>query len=404
MIYDVCVIGLGYIGLPTALFIAQKGQRVLGVDINQEVVNSLSNGLVHIEENGLQETLLTAASRYEIEFSSCIKTARVYLICVPTPIKKGTSNFEPDLTYVHNVVAELVKHLSGDELIILESTCPVGTTNKIHEDLIKLKPDLSSLSIAYCPERVLPGNIMYELEHNSRIVGGISEHAADQASDFYSSLIAGDVHKTDAKTAEMCKLTENCFRDVNIAFANEVSMLCDRYGIEARKLISLTNLHPRVEILSPGAGVGGHCIAVDPWFLVNNNEDLARLIRTAREVNSAKTQWVSDKISKTYLELKQNQPFPIILLGISYKPNIDDLRESPGLVIANDLKEKGFNVIISDPYVESVSGFDTISFPNALDQEALFVVLQAHDIFRDNSIKNLLKSRNVIDFCGIFQG
>ncbi len=343
-----CVIfGLGYIGLPTAVLLANHNISVTGVDINDKVVDSVNAGKMHIIEPGLNVLLKEAVNNGRLKASKSPESADVFIISVPTPFK---GEHEPDLSYIKNACSMLAPVLKKGDLIILESTSPVGTTEKIAEWLAQDRPDLTfpqkagedaDIQLAHCPERVLPGKIIKEIVENDRIIGGMTKKSAQMASDFYKTFVKGKIIQTNARTAEMSKLTENSFRDVNIAFANELSVICDKLDIDVWELISLANLHPRVNILKPGCGVGGHCIAVDPWFIVDANPGEARLIATARKVNDEKPEFVVKKIEESMRELNQAGKSPdkikIACLGLSYKPDIDDLRESPAIKIVKKL-------------------------------------------------------------------
>jgi len=349
----VVIMGLGYIGLPTAAFIASKKIMVYGVDINPKVAETINQGKIHIIEPDLEGLVKYVVEKGYLVADIKPKEADVFLIAVPTPFK---DNYEPDISYVESAIRMIIPYLSENNLVILESTSPVGTTEKMAEIIFSERPELKDkLYIAYCPERVLPGKILYELEHNDRVIGGIDERSTEKAIEFYSLFVKGNLHKTNAKTAEMCKLVENAYRDVNIAFANELSLICDKIGIDVWELIELANKHPRVDILKPGVGVGGHCIAVDPWFIVSQFPEEARLIKTAREVNDYKPLWVVEKIEEKVkgFKAKHNREPVIGCLGLSYKPDIDDLRESPALKVVEMLIEKGYKVMANEPNVHS---------------------------------------------------
>lgn len=339
------VFGLGYIGLPTSVLLAEHGVDVLGVDVQDRIVDAVNAGKMHIVEPGLQAFLSDAVGCGKLRASRTPEDADVFILAVPTPFRE---NHKPDLSYIRAACDTLAPVLKKGSLVILESTSPVGTTANIARWLAEKRPDLSfpqdagdnaDVQAAHCPERVLPGKVVHEMVENDRIIGGLSKKAAQMAADFYKIFVRGDIALTDACTAEMCKLTENSFRDVNIAFANELSIICEKCGIDVRELIKLANRHPRVNILSPGCGVGGHCIAVDPWFIVDSAPEDARLIATARKVNDDKAEWVIAKVKKLaekYAATGRND-FSIACLGLSFKPDIDDLRESPAMKITRSL-------------------------------------------------------------------
>ena len=398
----ICVIGLGYIGLPTAALLASGGYRVFGCDRSEHVVDTVNRGDVHIVEPDLDAYVRSAVKSGRLSASTDPRPADVYIVCVPTPFREGdredgaTGDHTPDLSYVlaaTDAIAPLVK--PGD-MVILESTSPVGTTDAMVAVLAKAGIDVAALAIAYCPERVLPGRIMVELTENARIVGGQTPAAARRVADFYRSFVRGEVLETDARTGEMCKLVENSFRDVNIAFANELSLLCSRFGIDPWTLIALANRHPRVNILQPGVGVGGHCIAVDPWFLVSAQPDIARLIRTARQVNLAKTDWVIEEI----VAEAQKRPGPVACLGASFKPDIDDLRESPALDVVRALAQRGIEVLVVEPHVSAIDGLDLTSLDEALGRCGVIALLVRHQAFLGSSTAEELRRRGALDFCG----
>lgn len=335
---QVTIMGLGYIGLPTAALIASKGIPVQGVDVNKKVVDTINKGKIHIVEPDLEGLVHYAVQKGLLVASTSVKSSDVFLVAVPTPFK---GDHEPDLAYVEKATRMILPQLRAGNLFIIESTSPVGTTEKMAKLIFKDRPELKGkIHIAYCPERVLPGSVIYELQQNDRVIGGIDSASTDAAVRFYGRFVKGNLHKTNSKTAEMCKLVENAYRDVNIAFANELSIICDKAGIDVNELIDLASKHPRVKILRPGPGVGGHCIAVDPWFIVSEFPSDARIIRLARQINNNKRDWVLKKIRSQANEFKKkNGRAPVIAcMGLSYKPDIDDLRESPALEIFHDLE------------------------------------------------------------------
>ncbi|MEE3423068.1 MAG: UDP-N-acetyl-D-mannosamine dehydrogenase [Succinimonas sp.] len=353
-----CICGLGYIGLPTAAMFARKGLSVHGVEINQRAIDTINQGKIHIVEPGLGEVVHKAVSDGLLVAANQPCEADAFIICVPTPFTGD--NHEPDLSFVEAATIEIAPFIRKGNTVILESTSPVGTTERVAEILQQNCPDLKvaredsedcDVYVAYCPERVLPGKIMTELVDNDRIVGGINKVSARKAADIYGVFVKGELLLTNARTGEMSKLTENAFRDVNIAFANELSLICDRLHIDVWELISLANHHPRVNILNPGPGVGGHCIAVDPWFIVSKTPDLARIIATARKVNDRKPEWVKDQVREAVTGSARKDPL-IACLGLAFKPDIDDLRESPAVHIARDLAlEFPGRVIAAEPNI-----------------------------------------------------
>jgi len=407
---EVSVIGLGYVGLPTAAIIASKGLIVKGIDINEKIINTINSGKIHIIEPDLEAVVRVAVADKYLSASTQVQSADVFIITVPTPFKE---DYQPDLSYVKAAAESIAPVLKKDNLIILESTSPVGATEQLTEWLIKARPDLSfpsktkleaDIAICYCPERILPGRVLTELVENDRIIGGINSRCAEKAKHFYQQFVRGNCVLTDARTAELAKLTENAFRDVNVAFANELSLICDEHHINVWELINLVNHHPRVNVLKPGAGVGGHCIAVDPWFIVSASKH-AKLIKTAREVNNYKPKYIVQKV----FEAIKNPTNKIACLGLAYKPNIDDLRESPAVEIVHELATKLANtIVVIEPNVDSLpselKNHKNIVFNNAI-QEVLkeadvIVILVAHRDFigLEPFLKN---SQKVIDICGI---
>lgn len=347
----VSVVGLGYIGLPAAAMFASRQVKVIGVDVNQYAVDTINQGKIHIVEAGLEAIVQKAVTDGFLKAVTKPEPADAFVIAVPTPFK---GDHEPDVSYIKSVALAIAPVLVKGNVIILESTSPVGTTEQMVEWLSEARPDLVfpkegsdtevDVFVAYCPERVLPGQVVRELVENDRIIGGITEACSDKAIEVYRVFVEGDLLKTNARTAEMAKLTENAFRDVNIAFANELSLISDRLNINVWELIELANRHPRVNILQPGCGVGGHCIAVDPWFIIDKTPDLARMVRTAREVNDGKPDWVINKVNEAVeavsrMTEKNKQDIKIVCYGLAFKPDIDDLRESPALMIAEELMQ-----------------------------------------------------------------
>ena len=393
----ICVVGLGYIGLPTASLLATKGYKVTGVDINPDVVDSINRGSVHIVEPDLDVLVKSAVHSGNLVASTLPGSADIFILAVPTPF---ADDKQPDNGFVKAATCAIAPVLEAGNLVILESTVPVGTTeNIVAQTLLSARPELvGNVAIAHCPERVLPGQILRELIENDRVVGGIDQHSTDTAVQFYQEFVNGEVLATDARTAEMAKLTENSFRDVNIAFANELSIICDELNINVWEMIQLANRHPRVNILNPGPGVGGHCIAVDPWFIVASAPECARLIRTAREVNDHKPEWVIEKVLKKASRFKQ----PVIgCLGVTFKADIDDIRESPALEIVRALAKKGdVEILVNDPYVTQMKEFDLLPVEDVIHRADIILVLVDHKPYRKLSAASL-KEKIVIDTRGM---
>ena len=393
-INKICVLGLGYIGLPTAALLANKGYDIQGVDIDQRTVDIINRGGIHIVEPELDTFVKAAVNSGRLKADIKPSLADVFIIAVPTPFHEG---FVPNIDYVCAATLSIVPYIRPGNLVILESTSPVGTTDKISELLAENGVDITTIHIAHCPERVLPGKIMKELVENDRIVGGLTNQATHITANFYRDFVQGGVLETDARTAEMAKLTENSYRDTNIAFANELSILCDKFDIDVWELIRLANRHPRVNILQPSAGVGGHCIAIDPWFIVHKGGQDAKLIRTAREVNTYKTQWTLEKIKNTALAFEKDRPTKakVACMGLAFKPDIDDLRESPALLIAQSLVDEGIDVLAVEPNIKSHDGLTLVNYQDAIREADIVVFLVAHKEFRG------LKVMNALDFCGV---
>ena len=396
---EVVTIGLGYIGLPTSALIASHSTNVLGVDINQKVVDTINQGKIHIVEPDLDQIVSKVVSKGFFKASTKASSADVYLIVVPTPFK---GNHEPDISFVESATKGIIPLLKKGDLYIIESTSPIGTTEKMQELIFALRPDLEGdIHIAYCPERVLPGNVMHELVHNDRVIGGVDEASTQKAILFYSKYVKGELHATNARTAEMCKLVENSSRDVQIAFANELSLICDKANINVWELIKLANKHPRVNILQPGCGVGGHCIAVDPYFIVSDFPQESKMIAMAREVNNFKPEWCIEKIKNEELkfELKNGRKPKTALMGLAFKPNIDDLRESPAKYIVQKFLQNSSNKdhFIVEPNIDSHSSYKLIDYKKAIDEADIIVFLVAHKEFREIKLKN---DKIVLDFCG----
>ncbi|WP_445775334.1 UDP-N-acetyl-D-mannosamine dehydrogenase [Shewanella sp.] len=399
----VCVIGLGYIGLPTAALVASNGYDVVGVDLNHYAVETINKGKIHIVEPDLDAFVRSAVSAGKLKAFNEPQFADVFIICVPTPFQEGEGTPQPNIDYVLAAAGAIADFVRPGNLVILESTSPVGTTEKISEVLGVAGVDITKISIAYCPERVLPGKIMAELVENDRVVGGLTPEAAKLVADFYRTFVHGEVLETESRTAEMCKLTENCFRDVNIAFANELSLICAKDGINVWNLIQLANRHPRVNILQPGAGVGGHCIAVDPWFIVARDPENAQLIRAAREVNNFKTSWVIDQIKVSVADAygRLGRKPQVVCLGLAFKPDIDDLRESAAVRIAEALVSGGYDVIAVEPNINNHESFRLATLDDALQEADVVAVLVKHRQFATDSVRKKLQALEALDFCGV---
>lgn len=392
--------GLGYIGLPTAIIAAKHGVQVHGVDINSQVVETTNQGVLHIIEPGIEDFLKEVLSNGMFHASTTPAVCDAYFIVVPTPFKE---DHQPDISYVEAATRTVIPLLKENDLYVIESTSPIGTTEMMAEIIFNERPELKGkIYIAYCPERVLPGNVIYELVHNDRVIGGINQESTEKAVAFYSQFVQGTLHKTNAKTAEMCKLTENSSRDVQIAFANELSFICDKVGINVWELINLANKHPRVNILWPGCGVGGHCIAVDPYFLTSDFPMESRMIGTARQVNNYKAFWCAEKIQNEVIKFESiNHKEPVVaMMGLSFKPNIDDLRESPAKhIVAKVIQNcKNADILVVEPNIKSHNVYKLTDFREAFEKADIVAYLVAHSQF-----KSLPKvsDKIVLDFCGV---
>ncbi|MBD5345648.1 MAG: nucleotide sugar dehydrogenase [Bacteroides sp.] len=397
-----CFIGLGYIGLPTAIIAANSGIDIVGVDLNPSIVKQTNSGMSHIVESGLKDLLQNALRSQKLIARDAPEKADTFVVFVPTPINNQKM---PDTSFVEAATRSVIPLLEPGNLFVIESTVPVGTTEQMADLIYRERPELlDKLYIAYCPERMIPGNAVYELTHNDRIIGGINEVSAEKASRFYSKFVVGALHTTNTRTAEMCKLVENSFRDVQIAFANELSIICDNAGIDANTLISLANLHPRVNILTPGCGVGGHCIAVDPYFLISKFPEETALIQQARKVNTAKTQWSITKIKKCIkdFELNYKRHPKVAIMGLAFKPDIDDLRESPAIEIVSEIMKSSNNTefMISEPNLSQHQIFNLTDYNESFRIADIVVFLVAHSSFR-NLPKNTDKI--ILDFCNIYK-
>ncbi len=394
-----CVVGLGYIGLPTCAILAKCGHIVTGIDIKEEIVSTINEGKVHIYENDLEELVSKMVSNGNLKASLKIPESDIFIIAVPTPFISSEDFIpKPNLEYVFKAVRDISKVIKPGNLVILESTSPVGTTKKISK-ILEEETGLSNYFIAYCPERVLPGRILYELVNNERIIGGLNLESTNKCRDFYKTFCKANLNLTNAETAELSKLTENAYRDVNIAFANEISMISKEFNINSNELISLANKHPRVNILNPGCGVGGHCIAVDPWFIASALPNKTQLIQTSRRVNINKTKWVVNQIMIKIKEIKKKlkrEP-KVTCLGISYKPDIDDFRESPALSIVENLNNLKVDLKICEPYISHHKDFNLIQVKDIFIESDLIVLLVAHSCFKKLNFKNI----EILDFCGL---
>lgn len=397
-----CFMGLGYIGLPTAIIAARYGVDILGVDINPKVVEKTNAGQLHIVEPGMQELLEDVVAKGKLRASTSPEDADAFFIVVPTPFK---GDHEPDVSYVENATRMVLPHLKKGDLYVIESTSPVGTTEMMADIIYSERPELKGeIYIAYCPERVLPGNVIYELVHNDRVIGGIDEASTAKAMEFYSQFVEGKLHPTNSRTAELCKLTENSSRDVQIAFANELSMICSKAGINVWELIELANKHPRVNILQPGCGVGGHCIAVDPYFITAAYPKEARMIAQARETNTYKALWCVEKIKNAMMrfELDNKRPPHVAMMGLAFKPNIDDLRESPAKKITTSVMQSCNNadIMVVEPNISEHKVFKLTPYQEAYDKADIVVLLTAHNEFKTLEWRD---DKIILDFCGIFK-
>jgi len=397
---EVVMVGLGYIGLPTAALIASNNVKVHGVDINPKVVETINKGEIHIVEPALDEAVASAVKNGYLKAATTPVEANTYIIVVPTPFKGKN---EPDISIVEAATKAVIPLLKDGDLYIIESTSPIGTTEKMMGLIYSSRPELTNnIYMAYCPERVLPGNVMHELVHNDRVIGGLNEASTQKAMAFYHKHVKGELHPTNAKTAEMCKLVENSSRDVQIAFANELSLICDKAGVNVWELITLANKHPRVNILQPGCGVGGHCIAVDPYFIVSDYPMESKIIGTAREVNNYKSFWCAEKIQteKLKFELENGKKPKVALMGLAFKPNIDDLRESPAKYITQKVLQNDSNgeYFIVEPNIKDHNVFKLTNYKTAAVQADIIVFLVAHSEFINMKIPY---STIILDFCGI---
>lgn len=394
-----CFMGLGYIGLPTAIIAAKHGVDVVGVDINKNVVETTNKGVLHIIEPGMEQLLQDVIASAKFKAYTEPQECDAYFIVVPTPFK---GDHEPDISYVEAATRMVLPLLKPNDLFVIESTSPVGTTEKMMSLIYETRPELKDkIFIAYCPERVLPGNVIFELENNDRVIGGVNEASTEKAKEFYQIFVKGNLHPTNSRTAEMCKLTENSSRDVQIAFANELSIICDKAGINVWELIDLANKHPRVNILRPGCGVGGHCIAVDPYFITADYPKESKIISTAREINNYKALWCAEKVKNCMLEfeLKNNRKPKVAMMGLAFKPNIDDLRESPAKSITTNVIQACNNpdIMVVEPNVKENNLFKLTDYKVAYDTADIVVFLVNHREFAELNYRNDVI---VLDFCG----
>ena len=391
--------GLGYIGLPTAIIAAKHGVDVIGVDINKNVVETTNKGVLHIIEPGMEQLLQDVIASGNFKAYTEPQECDAYFIVVPTPFK---GDHEPDISYVEAATRMIIPLLKPNDLFVIESTSPVGTTEKMMSLIYETRPELKDkIFIAYCPERVLPGNVIFELENNDRVIGGVNDASTEKAKEFYKIFVKGQLHSTNSRTAEMCKLTENSSRDVQIAFANELSIICDKAGINVWELIDLANKHPRVNILRPGCGVGGHCIAVDPYFITADYPKESKIIATAREINNYKALWCAEKVKTSMLEfeLKNHRKPKVAMMGLAFKPNIDDLRESPAKSITTNVLQACNNpdIMIVEPNVKENNLFKLTDYKVAYDTADIVVFLVNHREFAELNYRNDII---VLDFCG----
>ena len=397
-----CFMGLGYIGLPTAIIAAKHGIEVIGVDINPQVVEMTNQGKLHIVEPGLEAYLEEVISSGQMKAAVKPEISEAYFIVVPTPFK---GNHEPDISYVEAATRVVIPFLKVGDLFVIESTSPIGTTEMMTKLIFDERPELEgNIYIAYCPERVLPGNVIYELVHNDRVIGGINPESTEKAIAFYSQFVQGKLHRTNSRTAEMCKLTENSSRDVQIAFANELSLICDKAGINVWELIELANKHPRVNILQPGCGVGGHCIAVDPYFITADFPMESQIISKAREINNYKSFWCAEKVQNEMLKFElihHRQPI-VAMMGLAFKPNIDDLRESPAKYITTKVSQSCNNadILVVEPNVSEHKVFKLADYAEAYEKADIVVFLVAHKEFKTLPYRD---DKVILDFCGIYK-
>ena len=395
-----CFMGLGYIGLPTAIIAAGHGIRVCGVDVNEQIVERTNRGELHIEEPGLESLLRRVVLDGSLKATTVPEVSDAYFIVVPTPFK---ADHNPDISYVETATRTLIPLLKAGDLFVIESTSPVGTTERMSQLIYAERPELKGqLYMAYCPERVLPGRVIEELVNNDRVIGGMDEASTAKAMDFYRRFVQGELHATDARTAEMCKLTENSSRDVQIAFANELSMICEKAGIDVWELIALANRHPRVNILQPGCGVGGHCIAVDPYFIISEFPQESQLIASARRINNYKAVWCAERVERAILQfsVSQGRQPAVAMMGLAFKPDIDDLRSSPASFITSKVIQScsEARIMVAEPHISEHQVFKLTDYRTAYETADIVVFLTAHSCFRDLPDPG---GRTVLDFCGL---
>lgn len=394
----ICVAGMGYIGLPTAALMAKAGHEVVGVDVKPKAVDTINSGHIHIVENGLEDLVREVVAKGALRAQTVPCEADAFILAVPTPVHEDEGH-SPGLEYVDAATQSIAPFVKNGNMVILESTSPVGTTERIADNLAKRGVDVSKVFFAHCPERVIPGRALVELVGNDRIIGGMTPEATKAVKALYATFVKGELLETDSRTAEMSKLAENAFRDVNIAFANELSMICDDLGIDTMALIRLANHHPRVNILTPGCGVGGHCIAVDPWFIVSRSPERAKLIRCAREENDYKSDWVVGKVRETYKAFGKFRP-RIALLGLAFKPDIDDLRASPAIKIAEKLTRESFaEWMVVEPNIQSHPLFTLTPYDEAIAKADVIVVLVKHSRFKGLVGRN--PAARILNFCDL---
>ena len=396
-----CIVGMGYIGLPTASIVAKSNHSVIGIDINPNIVETINKGNIHFFEPGLEKVVNELVSSKKLIASLKPVPADIFIIAVPTPFKEKKEGIpEPDIQYVLNAAESIAPYLEEGNLVIVESTCPVGTTEKLKLTLKEhVKCDLEKIHICYCPERVIPGNILKELISNNRVIGGLKPADSKLAKEFYKTFCKGEIKLTNARTAELVKLIENTFRDVNIAFANELSIIADYLEVDIDELIYLSNQHPRVNILKPGCGVGGHCIAIDPWFLASALPDDTHLIQTARNVNNKKVSWVIKKVKERakVFEQENGRSPKIGCFGLTFKPDVDDIRESPAKIIIEDLKLSNLDLLICEPNLKELCKIKLYDLDYVFKNADFLVFLVAHEEFKNLNLKN----KAYFDVCGV---
>lgn len=400
----VCVVGLGYIGLPTAALAATAGHEVVGVDTNSAIVKALNNGMPHIKERGLAELAKQMVAEGRLYARETVTEADVFIVAVPTPI---TDQKTADLSYVRQASLSIVPHLRPESLFVVESTIPPRCTEEVIIPILEQSSLTAGVDfhVAHCPERVIPGNIMHELVYNDRVIGGVNEKSCREAERFYATFVKGNIYTTGLKEAELTKLTENAFRDVNIAFANELALMCEELGVDAWEVVRMANRHPRVNILNPGPGVGGHCIAVDPWFLIETCPEVTRLIAAARDVNDSRPKRIAAQIEARLANCDVERPV-VASLGVTYKANVCDMRCSPSVEVIAHLEKKGFEVRVCDPYANGESPYECVSIEEAVSGADALVLLVDHDEFKDldlDVLKKMMRNRIVIDTRGVWE-